>query len=199
MIFCRDYASIFPLKLHEIQRIVENIHVDKNGCWIWTGSRHSAGYGDISLRGKHWLTHRLVYRLFVGRINKGHVIDHLCRNRLCCNPEHLESVTPRTNSRRGDIPWGPRHWLSTRTHCIHGHPLDGDNVLVRTDRGHTSRTCRACAAIRTAAYRKRKREAAKAALAHVGCALAHAGETLEMPEGPSTAARRASPNTAADT
>lgn len=72
-------------------------------CWEWTGSLTQAGYGHMSVDGKLDYTHRIVWELLVGPIPEGLVIDHLCRNRACCNPDHLEPVEQAVNVRRGIV------------------------------------------------------------------------------------------------
>lgn len=109
------------------------------GCWEWRAARTGGGYGYIHWDGRTCLAHRVVYELLRGPIDAGLVIDHLCRNRGCVNPVHLEPVTERVNILRGNSPWALG---SKQTHCKRGHPFDEENTYVRPDRG--ARVCRAC-------------------------------------------------------
>lgn len=109
-----------------------------HGCLEWRGQRNSAGYGRILVNGKRVFVHRLAYEMFVGKIPPGFEVDHLCRNRLCVRPDHLEAVTSAQNTLRSG---NPAAINARKTHCPQGHLLDGDN-LRRTPRG--SRRCRAC-------------------------------------------------------
>jgi hypothetical protein len=115
------------------------------GCWEWAASRSREGYGRFFLgrdeNGKHnALAHRFAYEVLVGPIPEGLQLDHLCRNPPCVNPAHLEPVTSRENSLRGEGLVGQR---ARQTHCLRGHPLSGSNVLIRNCRPG-SRVCRAC-------------------------------------------------------
>lgn len=84
------------------QRIARHVDIHADGsCWIWQGAHDTAGYGRIRHNGRLLLVHRVVYQLLVGPIRAGLQIDHLCRVPACCNPAHLEAVTPRENVRRG--------------------------------------------------------------------------------------------------
>ena len=84
-------------------KILLGVEVDKaTGCWLWTRALQPAGYGRISVNGRLIYTHRAAYEAFVGPIPEGMDIDHLCRVRSCCNPDHLEPVTRRENLLRGD-------------------------------------------------------------------------------------------------
>jgi hypothetical protein len=80
-------------------------------CWTWIAARNSKGYGVVSVAGHLYLSHRVAYTWLVGPIPQGLTIDHLCRNKLCVRPDHLEPVTIRENISRAH----------ERTHvCRHG-------------------------------------------------------------------------------
>lgn len=70
-----------------------------NGCWNWTGTL-TQGYGCLTFRRRNWMTHRFVYENFCEEVPEGLVLDHLCHNRACCNPDHMEVVTQEENLRR---------------------------------------------------------------------------------------------------
>lgn len=72
-------------------------------CYIWQGSTNGRGYGIISVEGRRCYVHRVTYELEHGPIPRGLMIDHLCRQTLCCNPDHLEAVTNRENTIRGKV------------------------------------------------------------------------------------------------
>jgi hypothetical protein len=71
------------------------------GCWLWLGQLNRNGYGYVSVGGRKRVAHRVVWEVFVGPVPEGMVLDHTCRVRCCCNPNHIEPVTVRTNTRRG--------------------------------------------------------------------------------------------------
>lgn len=132
--------------------------VDKSGdCWEWTAAKEPAGYGMFSIaRCQSRRAHRISYELFVGPIPDGLVIDHLCRNKGCVNPEHLEPVTGGENSRRG---------LSgvlkpPTTHCVHGHEYTPENTRVVRRVDYITKTCRVCASIRNDRAREARQERA---------------------------------------
>jgi hypothetical protein len=108
------------------------------GCWIWTGSLNHNGYGKTWRRGKHWRSHRLAYVALVGEIADGLQIDHLCRRPACVNPDHLEPVTPRENTLRGD---GKTAINARKTQCPQGHALTPDNVMLDKKNHRSCATC----------------------------------------------------------
>ena len=126
-------------------------------CWEWTGKRSREGYGNGSWEGRTILTHRESYRVHVGPIPEGFQIDHLCRNRSCLRPDHLEAVPPRVNYLRGISPTARN---KRKTHCKRGHEFTPENTRpVRTKYGHVGRCCRTCS---NAAHRRYRQEARSA-------------------------------------
>ena len=118
--------------------------VDKDqvgtGCWVWLGAKGHGGYGVVGAYGRQWKVHRLVLLLTQGLVvPEGKQVDHLCRNRACCNPSHLELVTPRENTRRS---LNPAAAHARQTHCHRGHEYTPENTYVRN--GGFGRNCREC-------------------------------------------------------
>jgi hypothetical protein len=114
-------------------------HVIVGDCWQWAGSVGANGYGRNGFWfGKRYETyaHRIAFRLLTQTEPKE--LDHLCRNRLCVNPDHLESVTRLVNSRRG-VSIFAQH--ARQTHCLNGHLLSGENVYRYPDGRRECRTC----------------------------------------------------------
>jgi hypothetical protein len=129
-----------------------------SGCWMWTGSRGSNGYGQFRAhRGSPVPAHRFGYELWVGPIPDGYELDHLCRTPSCVHPAHLEAVTPRVNNLRSTSPAAGH---AQQTHCVNGHELTGENVYAYRGR----RMCRACMRARknTSAYRERENQRRRA-------------------------------------
>lgn len=113
------------------------------GCWLWQASVRPDGYGQLWHRDaqRPIVAHRWAYLALVGPIPEGLELDHLCRNRTCVNPAHLEPVTTRENLRRG-VGFGGTN--ARKTHCYRGHPLDGENVVMTWAGDHWTRTCIEC-------------------------------------------------------
>ena len=133
------------------RRFMTRIAKDENGCWNWIGAKMRNGYGQLAVGGQHWAAHRYAYTELRGEIPVGLDLDHLCRNRACCNPDHLEPVTRSENLKRGETgAWAKEH-NGGKTHCPSGHQYDEANTYL-----HPSgrRCCRACARERAADKRR---------------------------------------------
>ena len=100
-------------------------------CWLWLDSKDHIGYGRLLVNGTRMRAHRVAYELLKAPIPSGLSIDHLCCNKLCVNPDHLEPVTHQENMRR--------HY-ATKTHCVNGH----EYTIAGWISNGTKRTCRAC-------------------------------------------------------
>jgi hypothetical protein len=127
-------------------------------CLVWTGTIDSKGYGVITIAGRQRKVHRLVYEAVIGPMprrdgdGKAIVSDHLCRNRACANPEHIDPVTDGVNVMRG-VSFSPGN--AAKTHCDKGHEFTPENTYIATSGERVCRTCRR-------AYDRRRGPAKKA-------------------------------------
>jgi hypothetical protein len=110
-------------------------------CWEWTAARNNTGYGTFNVGGKKTRTvtaHRYAYETLVGLVPEEYDLDHLCRNRACVNPDHMEPVSHKVNVLRG-VSFSAIN--ATKTHCPQGHAYTPENT--RTER-YGGRRCRTC-------------------------------------------------------
>lgn len=111
-------------------------------CWFWTGSKNTGGYGSFTEgRKNRYVAHRWLYEQFINEVPKGLDLDHLCRNRCCVNPLHLEPVTRSVNSRRGIGPKLAANRQLIKTVCPKGHPYDSINTRYEKTGSRRCRTC----------------------------------------------------------
>lgn len=133
------------------ERFWQRVQKLSNGCWEWSGKLTPKGYGKCQFRNKELYAHRVSYTWERGEIPSGMVIDHLCRNKKCVNPNHLEVVTNVENVLRGESLFAQK---KRQTHCVHGHLLAGKNLIIYKN---GTRHCRTCAQVWEAGRTARRR------------------------------------------
>lgn len=152
-------------KIEDLLAVIKSrCEVTESGCWVWIGVIGKDGYGYFNWCAMKYrpeslptyCTHRMTYILTNGPVAEGMQLDHLCRNRPCCNPAHLEPVTPSVNVRRSSKCQSPR------THCRRGHPYEGNSYIVRQGAVVPIRNCKTCQAMRTKKYVGANRESVAA-------------------------------------
>jgi hypothetical protein len=141
------YISAMPRGARVGPRTIAAVFLENAGrdqCWDWPNGRNQYGYGTyLDEQGKRRSAHRVAYEMAKGTIPDGLVIDHLCRNRACINPAHLEAVTTRTNVLRSSC----KTALNFRkTHCKNGHEFTPENTYTPKTKYGGGRICRTCQA-----------------------------------------------------
>lgn len=148
-------------------KFVKDIHnrfwskVNKtNRCWIWKAQINTAGYGIFWFNGKNTRAHRYAFETVRKEIPMGLQLDHLCRNRACVNPYHLEPVTQSVNSSRGRGRLSAKLRTRKITCCPRGHMYDEKNTIIKRGARH----CRECQRQRMIEYKIKKKEKINASL-----------------------------------
>lgn len=132
-------------------------YVDRaDGCHEWRGAINPTGYGQFWAAGKSISAHRFAFIRSNGPIPADRVIDHLCRNRRCVNPAHMELVTTKENVLRGESRWAIN---ARRTTCAQGHPFVAGNFRRAFSKGKPVRSCLACHRERETVRRELRRKA----------------------------------------
>ena len=151
-----------------IERLLAKCVEEETGCWRFTGYIMPEGYGQVrGDDGRTMLCHRVTFEYFRDVIPEGLVLDHLCRNRDCCNPWHAEPVPQRLNIKRGNGPlsagWQLAEANLSKTHCPRGHEYTAGNTYQVPRTNH--RQCRACKSRPEINARRRALRAEKKAFA----------------------------------
>lgn len=142
-----------------LERIMPKIAKSKN-CWYWTGAKDWDGYGKIRIyvaphKYAQGSAHREMYKIFVGKIPDGYQVDHLCMNKSCVKPSHLEAVTPQINTLRA--PNAPASINARKTHCLKGHKLTTESVY-SPPKYPNKRECKICRLERTRLWLHQNRD-----------------------------------------
>src|SRR4051812_24706130 len=111
------------------ERFWVKVSVMENGCWEWTAATNSRGYGVLRADGRTVLAHRFAMEAATGPLPVDRECDHLCRNRRCVNPRHIELVLGAENTRRGAAGQATRARHAAKSHCPKGHPYDAANTI----------------------------------------------------------------------
>jgi HNH endonuclease len=142
-----------------IQNVINKKHISRfnlkyektdSGCWNWIGYVNDNGYGIFSINNKQYRAHRVSYEIYTSSVPLSLDLDHLCRNRRCVNPNHLEPVTRKVNLMRSETACLSGGMSTARkkmsnNFCNRGHQYTKENTRIRVDhKGRRSRVCRTC-------------------------------------------------------
>jgi HNH endonuclease len=155
--------------------VLKRVQVQENECWLYPRRPQTSGHVQIACEGKVGQGHRVIYERLKGPVPPGLELDHLCRNRPCVNPDHVEPVTHQENIRRGYAakpkkekpPHYPAPPRSPLTHCCRGHALQGSNLRIHGRQ--KARICGICASLRSARYRREGRVGSRRKLTPQQC------------------------------
>jgi len=138
LILSNDAVNILMNKI----KIPEN----KNKCWEWIGTIGKSGYSKVYLgKGFSERAHRIMYEYLISRIPDERQIDHLCKNKICVNPNHLKIVTAQENIDRRIH----NNQNMDKTHCKRGHEFTLNNFyIIKLKNGKTGRSCKKCIKLR---------------------------------------------------
>ncbi len=137
--------------MNDFEKYFKFIIIGDDNCWNWSGFTDKDGYGKINRNYKCYFSHRFFYDVFVGIKDESTVIDHICKNRKCCNPDHLREVSCKENANNNSN--SPIAMNAQKTHCIRGHELIHPNIYAHNNR----RRCKKC----NLSLAKKKRESRK--------------------------------------
>jgi hypothetical protein len=147
----RNTLTIPEMTPAQVDRFFARVN-KTDGCWLWNRPTED-GYGEFYFNRRTFKAHRISYTLAKGQIPRGLLIDHMCRNRLCVNPDHLRAVDDATNAlENSNSPASINH---RKTHCNRGHELANENLL-RVGRNKENRSCHECDKARKRRWNRKK-------------------------------------------
>lgn len=150
-------TGILDSPISTIERFSKRFAIRDDGCWEWKGYINAGGYGQFTVKGTSRAAHRVMWELAGRSVNLVLQLDHLCRNRACVNPDHLEQVSNKENVLRGQ---GISANNARKTHCLRGHPYSGNNLTYKLRDGSLRRVCKKCRVMDVAKFKKAHKKSA---------------------------------------